>query len=361
MRLLVAGGGTGGHIFPGVAVAEEFKARAKNPRVVFVGSDYGMEKKLVPAAGFSLFLIPAGGLKRLGLIAKIRNLLKLPLGFIGALRIIISFTPDVVLGEGGYVAGAVCVAAKLFGIPVAIQEQNAVPGFTNRLLGKFAKRIFLAFPVSEEFFKPERTLLTGNPIRKSILEVEPLTAIDSTKPLTILIFGGSQGATKLNQALTDSLQHLAPLKHKLQFIHQTGEQGFNEVSAKYQEAGFRAEVFPFINDMAAAYRRAHLVIARSGASILEIAACGRPSVLIPYPYAADDHQAANAKLFESKGAALVVSNADFDGKRCADIIRDFEGKPARLIEMGQAAHALCQRDAAASIAEACIALGNANA
>jgi UDP-N-acetylglucosamine--N-acetylmuramyl-(pentapeptide) pyrophosphoryl-undecaprenol N-acetylglucosamine transferase len=361
---MIAGGGTGGHIFPGVAVADEFSKTATSPRVLFVGSNVGMESKLVPQAGYSLYLIPAGGIKGKNFAARLLALLKLPLGFIEAIRIIISFNPDVVLGVGGYAAAAVCICARLFGIPVAIQEQNSVPGLTNRLLGKIAQRIFTAFPVSEKFFPTTKVIESGNPIRAEILAVAPLTAKDLSdvgtvkKPLHILIFGGSQGASALNRAMIQALGNgeLKELQDCLVFTHQSGEKELKLVQSAYQEAGFTANVQAFFPQMHEVYGHAHLVIARSGASILEIAATGRPSVLIPYPNSADNHQQANAEVFRKAGASIVVTNSDFNGKRCAELIRSLYKEETRLLGMGQAAYSLCKRQAATQIAAHCIGL-----
>ena len=355
MKVIIAGGGTGGHIFPGLAIADELKRQVQNTRVLFVGTRRGMESDLVPKRGYSVAYIPAAGFKGKNIVARLRAMVKLPLGFIQALRILHSYEPDIVLGTGGYVAGAVCLMAKLLRIPVALQEQNAIPGLTNRVLGKFANRIFISFPDSEKYFTSKNVVLTGNPVRASIRAVKPRQVGQNNK-LTIAVVGGSQGARTINNAVVGALNILKGILGGLYFIHQTGKLDEQTVKEAYTKFAGVGEAAAFFDDMAAIYTRADLVISRAGAGILEIAVCGLPSILVPYPFAADDHQRANGELFVEQGAAILVNNADFTSERCAELIQSFYQDRQRLADMGEAARKIGRPDAAQDIARSCIDL-----
>ena len=359
MKLLIAGGGTGGHIFPGVAVAKAFEKQAPVPRVLFVGSKSGLESTLVPKEGFSIYLIYmlGRGLKGKNFFNKLKVLATLPFSYLQAIRLLLSFAPNVVLATGGSVAGIVCMAARTLGIPVVVQEQNTVPGVTNRIISKFSAKTFIAFEEARKYLPNAKISLVGNPIREEILKVKPLKKEDLNGKLCILIFGGSQGAHRLNQSLVDALPLLKAYKNKIEFIHQTGKYDFSWVELAYKNQNFQAKVSPFIGNMHNAYQRSHLVIARSGASILEVAACGRGSILVPFPFAADDHQAKNAQSFSEHGAAITVRNDHFSGKKCAAILEELINDRQRLFAMSQAALKLSRRQAAQEIAAECIELG----
>ncbi len=359
MKLLIVGGGTGGHIFPGIAVAEAFQQEAECPRVLFVGTSKGMANQLVPEAGFSLSLIhfKTRGLKGGSFGSRLKTLLHLPRAFVASLRILDGYSPNVVLGTGGYATGPLCLMARLLGIPVAIQEQNAIPGLTNRLLGKVAKKIFVTFPGSAGYFPGNKTIVSGNPVRAAILKVPPLKRLPQKERLSIFVLGGSQGARRLNEAMIAALPGLATIKTELTFVHQTGAEDVERVQRAYDQGGFDATVAAFFADIASIYTRVHLVIGRSGGGIFEVAACGRGMVLVPFPYAADNHQSANARLFVKAGAAMIVEDHQCTGPRLSTIIQDFNQDRPRVVTMGKAAYRLGQRDAATIIAKTCVELG----
>ncbi|MBU1149559.1 MAG: undecaprenyldiphospho-muramoylpentapeptide beta-N-acetylglucosaminyltransferase, partial [Proteobacteria bacterium] len=288
--MIIAGGGTGGHLFPGIAIAEEFLRRDPQNHVLFIGTERGLEKKILGRMGFPLRILKVEGLKGRGALRTAAALLKIPGSLIASFRIIRDFCPDVVIGVGGYASGPAVLAARLMGVKTAIAEQNAIPGLTNRILGRFAQKIFLAFSASKQWFPAGRTRVTGNPIRAAFFE-EKTEDRKKDRRFTLLIFGGSQGAHAINRFVIESLDGLLPLKDELRFIHQTGEKDREIVAAAYLERGMEAEVSPFIVDMATAYRSADLLVCRAGAtSIAEITAGGKAAILIPFPFAAADHQ-----------------------------------------------------------------------
>jgi UDP-N-acetylglucosamine--N-acetylmuramyl-(pentapeptide) pyrophosphoryl-undecaprenol N-acetylglucosamine transferase len=349
MRLLLCGGGTGGHLFPAVAVAEEWLAGGGE--VLFVGSGRATEREVLGRLGYPWRGINVAGFQGRGLRGKL-SLARLPGALVQSLSIIREFRPDVVLGVGGYSAGPVIVAAKLLGLPCAVQEQNAVPGLTNRLLGRLARVAFVSFPDTERFF-PGKAVLAGNPVRRTLLEAG-LEARPATRPEGkpgLLIFGGSLGAHSINVAASAMLAHLRDMKEGLSIIHQTGAQDLAEVSAAYREAGFEAQVLPFIHDMAAAYGAADLVVCRAGATTLaELAALGKPSLLVPYPHATNNHQELNARAFERAGAAEVMLDRDMTPGRLAGRIRALLGDAPGRARMSEAAKGLARPEAAKRIA-----------
>lgn len=353
MRMLLAGGGTGGHLFPAVALAQRLMELQPEAETLFVGTEKGIEARILPGLGLPLRTIDISGFVGKGIIAKIALIPKLLRSVWQSKKILDQFRPDVVVGVGGYASGPVLLAAKKAGYPILIHEQNAEPGLTNKLLGRFAKRICLTFRESAPHFKG-RTILTGNPVRQEVVSCVPLP---SGNP-TLLVFGGSRGARAINQALVATLPHLASWKDRLTIIHQTGEDDLAEVQSGYQAAGWaEAEVVSFINDMAAVYSRAQLVICRAGATtIAELTACGRPSVLIPYPHAAGDHQTANAKSLAARGAALLVPQSELDASQLAILISDLLGDRQRLLDMAGAARSQGRPDATDKILEQCRAI-----
>ncbi|HYQ81686.1 MAG TPA: undecaprenyldiphospho-muramoylpentapeptide beta-N-acetylglucosaminyltransferase, partial [Anaeromyxobacteraceae bacterium] len=295
MRLLVAGGGTGGHVFPGIALAEEVVTRHPQNDVVFVGTSRGLEAAVVPQAGFPFERIEVQGLKGKGLSAVLRGLLLLPRALWRSLLILRGWRPDVVVGVGGYASGPVVLAAWLLRIPTAVQEQNAVAGVTNRVLGPFVKAAFTAFPEAARHFARRKVFQLGNPIRRALLEnyMRPRARHDR---LTVLIFGGSQGAHALNMRVVEALPHLADLRDSISITHQTGPRDREAVEKGYRACGFEPDVREFITDMSGAYAGADLVVCRAGATTLaELTVCKKPSILIPFPAAADNHQVLNAE------------------------------------------------------------------
>ncbi len=354
MKLIIAGGGTGGHLFPGVAIAEEFLKRSGKNRILFVGTEKGLEKRVLPELGFELRTIEVVGIKGKGLRA-LMGLLKLPASLVQSRTILNEFTPDMVIGVGGYASGPVVLASYLRGLPTAIAEQNAIPGWTNRLLAKIADRIFLSFPDNSGWAPRDKTVLTGNPIRSVLMKDGEI----AKKPglFTVLIFGGSQGAHRINEAVIDSIGYLNGIKDKLNIIHQTGNDDVEKVRQTYSELGIQADVRPFINEMEDAYSVADLLICRAGAtSIAEITACGKAAILIPYPHAIGDHQTRNAEVLTNEGAAKMMPQSELNGEALADLILEFYSNPAKLREMEKASLGLGHSRAAQHIIDECLRL-----
>lgn len=360
MRLLIAGGGTGGHLFPGIAVAEEFLARDPANEVLFVGTERGIEARLLPRLGYRLELVAAKGLKGMGSWGKIKGFAMVLYAYAQARQILKEYRPDLVLGVGGFASGPVVLAARGMGIPRFIHEQNAIPGLTNRWLSKVAERIFTSLEDMKKFFPAERTLLTGNPLRKEIVAsvTGGVAATREAGAFHLLVFGGSAGAHSINQSLVAALPHLAEVKEQLRVLHQTGENDLAEVGEAYTAGGYRAEAAAFIDDMAAAYRWADLVVCRAGATtIAEVTACGKPCIFIPYPYAADDHQRRNAEALLGKGAGLMLLDRELSGERLAGMVKDLMRDPRRLEAIGDAARGLARLDAAKVIVDEMLKAG----
>jgi len=354
LRMIVAGGGTGGHLFPGIAVAEEFLRRDPANRVLFIGTERGLEKKVLGPLGLPLRTLKVEGLKGRGAGAVAASLLKIPGSLIASFGIIREFTPDVVIGVGGYASGPAVLMARLMGKKTAIAEQNAVPGLTNRLLGRFAHRIFLSFAASGKWFPAGRTRVVGNPVRSAFLE-EKADGEKNGRRFTVLVFGGSQGARAINRVVGEALKDLLSLKGRLRFIHQTGAEDREAVAGVYHQRGFEAEVSPFITDMAAAYREADLLVCRAGAtSLAEITAVGKAAILIPFPFAAGDHQTRNAEVLAAAGAAELLPEGGLNGARLAEAIGRICRTPGAVRKMETAAAALGNRRAAADIVDACL-------
>ena len=354
MKVLVAGGGTGGHLFPGIALAEEVVTRHPKNDVVFVGTDRGLEARVVPQAGFRFQAIKSQGLKGMGFVRLLKGLLLLPLSFVQALRILLAEKPDVVVGVGGYSSGPVVLTAWLLRVPTAVQEQNAVPGFTNRVLGRFVNAVFLAFESAARFFPQKKVHVIGNPIRRKLMENFLRPKADHAR-FTVLVFGGSAGAKSINARMLEALDHLEDLKDQLHFLHQTGKADVEAVRAGYAQKGYSAEVLEFIDDMAGAYTRCELVVCRAGATTLaELTCCKRASILIPFPYATDDHQTVNAQAMVDGGAALMLRESEWNGKILADAIRQLKSDPERLRKMEKSAGLMGRPEAAKELADVCV-------
>jgi UDP-N-acetylglucosamine--N-acetylmuramyl-(pentapeptide) pyrophosphoryl-undecaprenol N-acetylglucosamine transferase len=333
-NLVVTGGGTGGHIFAGIAIADEWKKLYPRSRILFVGARGGIEERLVPKAGYPLALVRLGSLKGVSTVKRLKTLFQIPLALMTATGILIRERPSAVVGVGGYASGPVVLIARLigwaWGVRTAILEQNAVPGFTNRILGRFSHSVFCAFPGIENRFQVKKTAVTGNPVRDTMTPFVSATR----DPFTLFIFGGSQGAVGINSLVLDSLEYLKDLFPKLNFIHQTGERDFDRVSLGYRKAGVAARVEKFITDMPECYRQASLVVCRAGSSTLsELAAVHRAAILVPFPFASDNHQEKNARLFVESGAAELMIQAKTNGKTLADKIRDLVLDPGKLADM----------------------------
>jgi UDP-N-acetylglucosamine--N-acetylmuramyl-(pentapeptide) pyrophosphoryl-undecaprenol N-acetylglucosamine transferase len=350
MKVLIAAGGTGGHIYPGIAVAQEILRRDPSSQIRFVGTARGLENRLVPQAGFELSLIESAGLKNVGLAGQIRGVLLLPKSLLAARRILREFKPGVVVGAGGYVSGPVLLTAWMMGIPTLVMDSNALPGFTNRSLAHFVDGAALTFDAALKYF-PRTGVVTGNPVRMAFFEAKPVPRGDG--PFRVLIFGGSQGARGINRAMVAGLPSLAALKERLQLTHQTGEADFAEVSQGYTAAGWDASaVRRYIDDMVAAFANADLIISRAGATTCaEVAAAGKAAIMVPLPTAADDHQRKNAEALVQAGAARRILQAELSGEKLAGEIVSLAGAPETLEAMGAASRKLGRPDAAGAIVD----------
>jgi UDP-N-acetylglucosamine--N-acetylmuramyl-(pentapeptide) pyrophosphoryl-undecaprenol N-acetylglucosamine transferase len=342
MKVLIAAGGTGGHIYPGIAVAKELVRRDADSEILFVGTARGLETKIVPANGFQLSLINSAGLKNVGLAGKLKGLFILPKSFLEAGRLIKDFKPDVVVGAGGYVSGPVLLTASLMRVPTLVMDSNALPGFTNRRLAPFVTKAALTFEEAMPFFG-KKGIVTGNPVRQEFFKIEPKTRAEKTN---LLIFGGSQGARAINNAMADALKNLS--SEKLQVTHQTGESDFEKISEIYARNGFgTADIRPYISDMVAEFAKSDLIICRAGAtSCAELAAAGRASIMIPLPTAADDHQRKNAEALEKAGAARMILQKDLTGESLAGEIANLINQPEKISAMAANAKKLARKDAA---------------
>lgn len=352
MRLIMAGGGTGGHLFPGLAVAREFQRRDAMMTILFVGTEMGIESRLLPREGFALETIPVRGLKGRGIRGLREALYGVPLSFSRSLEILSRFQPDCIVGLGGYASGPLLLAGKMKGIRSAIMEQNLRPGLTNRILGWVVDRIFTAYGGSASYFPRSKVVETGNPVRWQVLP-----QVRKGEKFTLLVFGGSAGAHRINLCVIEAMKKLGDLASGLRIIHQTGEADFASTKAAYGILRFETEVRPFIERMDEAYAQADLVLCRAGASTLaELTTFGKAAILVPYPYAAYDHQRWNAEALKGHGAAEVVLDHEMSGEKLAPLIRAFYLDRKRLEAMGQAARRLGRPDAAKRIVDECYAL-----
>ena len=346
---MIMAGGTGGHVFPALAVADYLRAR--DWRVVWLGARTGMEATLVPQHGYELAPIRFAGLRGKGLAAKLLLPLNLLVAFWQSLRAIRAHRPDVVLGMGGYIAFPGGMMAALLGRPLAIHEQNSIAGLANRVLAGVADRILVAFPGALPKSEP-----TGNPVREAIVRV-PSPArrfAGRSGPLRVLVVGGSLGAAALNERVPQAIA-LLPAGERPRVVHQSGAKHLDALRAGYAAAGVAAEVLPFIEDMAQAYAAADVAICRAGAiTVAELAAVGVPSILVPYPFAVDDHQTTNARYLADAGAAILVQQRDLTAEKLAEALRGLTRE--RLLAMAEKAHALGKPDATRAVAEACMEL-----
>ncbi len=351
MRVLIAAGGTGGHIYPGIAVAREILHRAPDSVVRFVGTARGLENKLIPQAGFELSIIDSAGLKNVGALARVRGLLVLPKSLLGARRLISTFRPSIVIGAGGYVSGPVVLTAAISRVPTLVMESNALPGFTNRVLARFIDKAAVSFDAAAPFFGG-KAAVTGNPVRREFFELPPKER--QSGELSVLVFGGSQGAHAINEAMTAALPLLEGLEDVLRITHQTGEADFETVVSKYTDAGWneRATVTKYIDNMVAAFAKADLVICRAGATTTaELIAAGKASLMIPFPLAADDHQRKNAEAMAAAGAGSMILQRDLTGARLAAQIKEFASEPEKIAAMETAARGMGKGDAAAAVVD----------
>jgi UDP-N-acetylglucosamine--N-acetylmuramyl-(pentapeptide) pyrophosphoryl-undecaprenol N-acetylglucosamine transferase len=370
LRVLIAGGGTGGHLYPGIAVARELLGRMPDSVVTFAGTAKGIESRVVPREGFELDVLRSAGLKGMSVIAFLRGLALLPLSGVDAWRIVSRRSPDVVIGVGGYSSGPVVLAAAVRRVPTLLLEQNAVPGLTNRLLARLVSAAAVTFDSTVAYFG-RRGLVAGNPVRpefferrKSAEELKPRKNTeehghDDVVPGTaaagrqrILIFGGSQGAHAINMAMVEAAPRLAAHPGGMAITHQTGERDLERVRDGYRRAGLEARVEPFLFAMDREMKQADLVVSRAGATtIAELTAAGRPAVLVPLPTAADDHQRRNAEVLATAGAAELIEQKDLSGERIAERIAALLADPERLAAMSTAMRQLAKPDAARTIVD----------
>jgi UDP-N-acetylglucosamine--N-acetylmuramyl-(pentapeptide) pyrophosphoryl-undecaprenol N-acetylglucosamine transferase len=359
VSMVIAGGGTGGHLFPGIAMAEELLARDPANRVLFLGTGRAIENRVLPALGFQHRTIRAAGLKGQGLFQKARALIKIPQGIWDAIRILRQFQPSLVMGVGGYSAGPVAIGAWLMRIKIALHEQNILPGLTNRLLAYLAQRIYISFDGSRSHFSARKVRHTGNPVRREIWSAaaedqRPVVVTQGGAPsFRLLVLGGSQGAHRINQAVVEALRQIEPAAG-LQLVHQTGDEDEHWVRDAYQRMGHAATVRAFFQDMAHQYQRADLIICRAGATTLaEITVMGKASLLIPYPFAADNHQQLNAQTLVDAGAAEMILEKDLRADDLQRRLTHWMMHPATLKHMSENARHMAMPHAARDIISDC--------
>ncbi|MEM1022357.1 MAG: undecaprenyldiphospho-muramoylpentapeptide beta-N-acetylglucosaminyltransferase [Myxococcota bacterium] len=356
MKMLIAGGGTGGHLFPGVAVAEEVLSRKAGNEVLFVGTRRGLEARVIPRLGHPIEYVEVSGLKGTGLGRRLGGFAQLPGALMQSMAAVRRFDPDVAVGVGGYASGPAIMAAWMLGVPCALLEQNSVPGVTNRILSRFAQSVFTTFPVAAGHFPPGKVQPLGNPIRKQLL-ANFLDSGAGPSEFTVLVLGGSQGAHGLNLRVADAVARLKD--QPVRWVHQAGGKDAEELRRRYAECGAAAEVHEFIEDMSAAYRQASLVLCRAGASTLaEVMVAKKPSVLVPFPFATDNHQELNARVLEEAEAAIVLLEGELDGLRLAEVVDELRQDPSRLAHMARAAGRLGRPEAAREVVDACEAMAS---
>jgi UDP-N-acetylglucosamine--N-acetylmuramyl-(pentapeptide) pyrophosphoryl-undecaprenol N-acetylglucosamine transferase len=344
MKIILAGGGTGGHVIPALAIAEELRQRGHD--AAFVGTARGIETRLVPKAGFPLYLVKVGGFNRVSLGTRLRTLVDLPLSIFVAMRILRRFRAQVVIGVGGYAAAPATMAAVLLRIPIVLFEPNVVPGFSNRVVARFATKAAVHFEQTGRWFRSFE--VTGVPVRPAFFEKRERR---SPWP-TLLVFGGSQGARALNRIVRESAAELLKRMPGLKIVHQTGTRELFDICNFYNTKGIKVEVSAFIDDMPQQFADADLIVCRSGAStVAEIAAAGKCAVFVPFPGAADDHQLRNAELLAKANAALLIPESELTPERFVKEVTSLLADPARLATMGAQARTLAHPDAAKHIAE----------
>jgi len=344
MKVLFAAGGTGGHIFPAIAVAKELMRRHADGEVLFVGTAKGLETRIVPENGFQLSLIHSAGLKNVGISGKVKGMAVLPKSFLEARQIMRQFRPHVVVGAGGYVSGPVLMMAAIMGVPTLVMDSNALPGFTNRQLARFVDKAALAFDASLPYFG-KKGVVVGNPVRHEFFEIPQK---ERAEEFHILIFGGSQGARAINNAMVEALEGLSKFDGKLTITHQTGENDFERIRDAYASSAFsKGDVRPFISEMPREFGKADLIISRAGATTCaELAAAGKASIMIPLPTAADDHQRKNAEALEAGKAAKMILQKDLTGELLVNEIANLIEMPEKIGVMEAAAKAIGREDAA---------------
>lgn len=359
IRLIITGGGTGGHLFPGISLAQAMMQAYPDCEVLYIGTERKVDKRALTDLGFKVMTIRSQGIKGKSLPAKIKALFRQPAAILEAARIIKQFKPDLVFGVGGYVTVPVIISARILGITTCIHEQNSIPGLANRLLGHIVHRIFASLPGSEKYFPASKTILSGNPVRRSIIQAADRTAQkEYSEPLTLLILGGSQGARRLNslmlEAAAEVLLELSPRPH---IIHQTGEHDESYVEEKYMELGFNARVQAFFSDMAKIYTEADIVVSRAGATTLaELTVFHKPVILVPYPYAADNHQEINGRYLVQAGGGIMFKQSELNGKKLGEEIKKLLSNTALLSEMAANSGKTAKPKATEIIVNSCMEL-----
>ena len=349
--VLIMAGGTGGHIFPALATAEQLQKQGCD--IHWLGTPDSMESELVPKYGIEISHIPVTGLRGKGITHLLKAPFKILISLYRVMTILRRLKPVCVLGMGGYVTGPGGLAAKLMGIPLVVHEQNAIEGFTNKVLSRIASRVLVAFPSA---FKGKDYTVTGNPVRNSISGDRISRQV--ADPLKLLVVGGSRGAVAINKIVPKAV---ACLQGKVQVWHQTGKGNLDETKALYQESGIEGRIAPFIDDMASAYQWADVVLCRSGAlTVSELALAKRPSILIPFPYAVDDHQTANGQYLVEQGAALMVQQKDLSEETLTELLTELYDQPEKLERMSEAAGKVARPKAASDVAEHCLEIAHAN-
>ncbi len=354
MKVVIAGGGTGGHLYPGIALAETFLKLQAETQILFIGTSQGIGSSPIPKKGFLFETVAATGFVGKGILARVKAIGAIPIGLLQALKILKNFGPQLVIGIGGYVAVPVMLAATLLRIKRVILEPNVVPGLVNKMVAPLCHLVVTAFEASNDKLYSTKIQRLGIPVRPEITQAKPPRQKEDIQ--TLLILGGSQGAKSINRAMIESLPFLAEKKSQLSIIHQTGKSDFESIQTEYDQAKFNAKVSPFIDDMASAYSEADLIISRAGAGTLsEIGVVGKPALLIPFPYAGG-HQIENAKAFVAIGAAVMVLDQDLRGERLAALILSLLSESVRLENMALAAKTQGKPKAAEEIVTQCIAL-----
>ena len=355
-NIIITGGGTGGHLFPGIAAAQGLQERLPACKIMFIGTRRHLDKSTLARYPFTLRFIKCSGLKGKGIAARITGLIQILPAVLSSIRLIRSHRPVLILGVGGYVTGPVLLAGKILGIPTCIHEQNSVPGMANKLLARFVDRIFLSIPVDEKIFPPHKTILTGNPVRREILRVSEKQKDEKTEKRTILILGGSQGAHSINMLMIKAAGLIKKnLDTPFLLLHQSGSKDLEQVRRCYREMGIEAQVEEFFDDMAAAYEQADLVVSRAGATTLaELAVLGLPALLIPYPYAADNHQEMNGLHYQKGGGAILLKQSDLTGKILAGEITSLLNDPKKLHSMRDCMKELGRPEATRLLVDNCL-------
>ena len=363
MRVILAGGGTGGHIFPALALAQEFIDRDDKNSLLFVGSKRGLDKAIISKYGYSLKVMDLEGFKGRGVGKKFLSLLKFTKGLLTAFNILRDFKPDLVVGVGGYSSAPIVMIASLLRVKTVVLEQNLLPGLTNRILSHFANIIFTSFEESYSYFPQTKTRYVGNPVRRDILSLyhEMQSSESSRESLSkdkekfnLFILGGSQGSHQINLVMIKVLDYLSDIRERIEIVHQSGKDDIDLLRDAYHEKGFSCKVTDFIDNIGDVYRESDLVICRGGATtISELLISGRASIIIPYPYAADNHQEMNAGALESKGAAVVMGVGGLREEELALAIKDFFKKPEKIKDMGKKVLEMAKPVATKTIVEDC--------